>query len=228
MSQFSDYAENQVVDHIFRTSSFTKPTTLAVALFTTAPSDAAGGTEVTGGSYARVALNPLNTNWNATQGGTAGASSGTGGLTDNATAITFAAPTANWGAVTAMGIFDATSGGNLLMWDFLRPTNSAWAFTCNSTTDVLTAPAHTLVNGDQVVLRTVENSALPTGGSANTIYFVIGVSGATLQLSLTSGGAAINFSADGAGAILKVTPKTINNGDSAPSFASGALDVVIA
>lgn len=106
MSAKSDYLENEIIKHIFRTGSFTKPTVLGVALFTAAPSDAGGGTEVTGGSYARVDHPPLDANWDAT--------SGTDGLTANTTAITFPAPTADWGQITHFGIFDATSGGNLL------------------------------------------------------------------------------------------------------------------
>lgn len=77
MSALTDYLENKLVDHIFRASSYTKPSVLAVALFTSAPGEAGGGTEVTGGSYARVEVNPSDTNWNATQGGTSGDSSGT-------------------------------------------------------------------------------------------------------------------------------------------------------
>jgi len=117
--QASDYLENKLVDHLFRTATFAKPSALYVALFTAAPADAGGGTEVTGGSYARVNLAPLDTNWKATQGGTTGASSGTGGVTSNNVAISFPAPTANWGTVTHFGIFDAASGGNLLVWDAL-------------------------------------------------------------------------------------------------------------
>ena len=119
MSAASDYLENQLIDHIFRAGTFTKPTVLAIGLFTAAPSDAGGGTEVSGGSYARVQRDPSDTNWTATQGGTTGASSGTSGHTDNAAAITFPAPTANWGLVTHWGLFDATSGGNLLLWGAL-------------------------------------------------------------------------------------------------------------
>jgi hypothetical protein len=111
MSAMSDYLEGQLRAHIFRTASFTKPTTLAVGLFTAAPSDAGGGTEVSGGSYARVAANPLDANWTA--------ASSTDGVTTNASAITFAAPTANWGTVTHFGIYDATTAGNLLMWGAL-------------------------------------------------------------------------------------------------------------
>ena len=119
MSDMSDYLENKLVDHIFRNTSFTMPTTIYIGLYTATPSDAGGGTEVTGGSYARVQVGPSTTAWNATQGGTAGASSGTGGQTANAAAITFPAPTANWGTVTHFGIFDALTSGNLLFWKAL-------------------------------------------------------------------------------------------------------------
>lgn len=106
MSAMSDYLEQELRKHIFRTGSFTKPAALYVALFTAAPSDAGGGTEVTGGSYARVQRDPLDANWTAPDT--------TGGVTANAAAITFPSPTANWGTVTHFGIFDASSGGNLL------------------------------------------------------------------------------------------------------------------
>ena len=119
MSAMTDYLENKFVDHVFRTSSFTKPTVLAVALYTAAPGETGGGTEVSGGAYARIDRPPLDANWNATQGGTTGDSSGTGGLTDNAADITFPAPTANWGSVTHMAILDALTGGNFLLYGAL-------------------------------------------------------------------------------------------------------------
>ena len=114
MSAMADYLENKFIDHLFRTSSYTKPTVLAVALYTAAPGEAGGGTEVTGGAYARVSNNPLNTNWNATQGGTTGDSSGTGGLTDNAGVLTFPTPPANWGVITHFALLDAATAGNFL------------------------------------------------------------------------------------------------------------------
>lgn len=106
MAALSDYAEAELIKHIFRTGSFTKPTVLGVALFTAAPSDAGGGTEVSGGSYARVANNPLDANWDAI--------SGNNGTTANTGTVTFPAPTADWGSVTHFGVFDAATGGNLL------------------------------------------------------------------------------------------------------------------
>ena len=116
MSAMSDFLENKLVDHLLRNTAYSMPATIYVGLYTATPSDAGGGTEVTGGSYARVQVGPSTTAWNATQGGTAGASSGTGGQTANAADITFPAPTANWGTVTHFGIFDAATSGNLLMW----------------------------------------------------------------------------------------------------------------
>lgn len=118
-AQASDYLENKIIDHLFRTATFAKPSGLWIGLFTAAPSDAGGGTEVSGGSYARVSYAPADANWYATQGGVSGNSSGTSGTTGNSIAITFPTPTGNWGTVTHFGIFDAASGGNLLIWDAL-------------------------------------------------------------------------------------------------------------
>ena len=116
MAEASDYLENQLSDHIFRTASFTKPTGLYYALYTASPGDAGGGTEVSGGSYARVNLAPADANYKGTHGTTTGASSGTGGQISNASAITFPAPTANWGTVTDMAVLDASTGGNFLVY----------------------------------------------------------------------------------------------------------------
>lgn len=106
MSQMSDYLEVQLRAHIFRTASFTKPSALYVSLHTADPTDAGTGTEVSGGSYARVQRDPLDANWTA--------ASATNGLTDNAAPITFPSPTANWGSVTHFGIWDASTSGNLI------------------------------------------------------------------------------------------------------------------
>jgi hypothetical protein len=123
-AQASDFLENMLVDWIFRTRTPAKPAGLYVALFTVAPTDAGGGTEVAGGGYVRVNLPPLDTNWTATQGGTSGNSTGSGGVTANAVPITYPAPSAAWGTIVAFGIFDAASGGHLLLWDLLTTTRT--------------------------------------------------------------------------------------------------------
>lgn len=120
MSALSNFLENRLVDHLLRGQAYTPPTTLHYALFVAAPTDAGGGTEVAGGSYARAAVTPSLSAFAGTQGaGTTTASSGTGGSTSNNGQIAFPAPTAGWGNVTHFGVFDAPSGGNLLWWGAL-------------------------------------------------------------------------------------------------------------
>ena len=108
MSDKSNYLEGEIIKHLFRTGSFTKPTVLGIALFTVAPNKETGaaGTEVTGGAYARVNVPPLDANWDVPANG---------GDTANTAVVTFPAPSgANWGSVVAFGIYDATTAGNLL------------------------------------------------------------------------------------------------------------------
>ncbi|MBZ0250903.1 MAG: hypothetical protein K8F93_14710 [Burkholderiales bacterium] len=113
---FTDYLENKLVDWLVRGQAFTAPATVYVGLLTGACSDSAAGTEVTGGSYARVAVTSSLANWAGTQSaGSTTASTGTGGTTSNNGAITFPAPTANWGVVTHFALYDAASSGNQLV-----------------------------------------------------------------------------------------------------------------
>lgn len=110
---FTDYLENKLVDFMFRGQTFTPPVTLYVGLDTVACTEAGGGTEVTGGSYARVAITSSLANWAGTQAANSTtASTGTSGTTTNNAAITFPAPTANWGQIVSFRIFDAASAGN--------------------------------------------------------------------------------------------------------------------
>ena len=113
MSDFSDYAENKITDALMRGQALGAPTTWYVALFTAAPNDAGGGTEVSGGAYARATFAASTTNWSGTQGaGTTTASTGTGGLSSNNVALTFPTPTAGWGTVTHWALLDAAASGN--------------------------------------------------------------------------------------------------------------------
>lgn len=121
----SNYLENHFLDWLLRGQSFTAPATVYIALFTAAPTDAGGGTEVSGGSYARVAVTSSLANWAGTQSaGSTTASSGTSGTTSNNNAITFPAPTANWGVITSFGIFDASTSGNLLYYGNLTTSKT--------------------------------------------------------------------------------------------------------
>lgn len=97
----SDYLEPLVLDDCIVGDYLSSA--CYVALFNGSPTDTgSGGTEVSGGSYARVS----HTSWNAASGGK---------ITNNG-AITFATATAAWGDVTHFALFDASTGGNMLLW----------------------------------------------------------------------------------------------------------------
>jgi hypothetical protein len=115
MAGFSTYAARAVLNHIFRTASFTKPTNVYISLHGSDPTDAnLTATELTigTGAYARVAVTVADASWNAPS-----TSGGVEQIT-NASNITFPDPTgADWNSgnpVTYAGIYDAPTGGNLL------------------------------------------------------------------------------------------------------------------
>ena len=103
----SNYVEDNVINSLLRGVAWPSVTgSTYVALFTAAPSDAGGGTEVTGGSYARVAVSRATGSWDAP--------------TDQSGSE----KTANTGTVTHFGVFDASSGGNLLGWGDLTTSRN--------------------------------------------------------------------------------------------------------
>lgn len=104
MSELSNYLENELFDHVLRNASYTSPTTVYLALYTDDPTDADSGTEVSGGSYARQAVT---------------FTAPSDGAGDNTANITFPEATGDWGAITHVGIRDASTAGNLL---FHSPT----------------------------------------------------------------------------------------------------------
>lgn len=118
----SDYLERKILDHALGTTTFTKPTAVYAALFTTSPADAASGTEVSGGSYARQAVTFA----------AASTTSGTSTAASNA-GVTFTnLPTAT---ITHVGIYDASTSGNLLYHGALTASKSVTSgdnFTINS------------------------------------------------------------------------------------------------
>jgi hypothetical protein len=99
MAEMSNYLENALINATLRNTSYTSPSVVYLGLYTSDPTDADTGTEVSGGSYARQAI-------------TFGAPSN--GVTTNSAAIEFPQATATWGTVGWIGIEDALTGGNLL------------------------------------------------------------------------------------------------------------------
>jgi hypothetical protein len=99
MAEMSNFLENALINATLRNTSYTSPTTVYVGLYTSDPTDANTGTEVSGGSYARTAV-------------TFGAPSN--GTSLNDAAVEFPQATGSWGTVGWIGILDAATSGNLM------------------------------------------------------------------------------------------------------------------
>jgi hypothetical protein len=108
VSAFSDYLENKVLDHVFGGVNYTAPSTLYLALYTVAPTDTGGGTEVSGTAYARQTVAFTVTNDTAS----------------NTSAVEFPTAGASWGTIVAVGIFDALTSGNLLAYGNLTASKT--------------------------------------------------------------------------------------------------------
>lgn len=103
----SNYTEAAILNHLLRATAWTKPLGLYIGLFKGDPGEAGSlAQEVSGGSYARVAYGPSDATWSLPSGGDK--------TFKNASAVTFAAPTAAWGDLTHFGILDALTGGLVL------------------------------------------------------------------------------------------------------------------
>lgn len=144
----STIAANNLLNLAFSATAWPggAPGTVYFALFTSAPSASGGGTEVSGGSYARVAVAVNTTNFPAI--------TVPGNAMTNGTAITFAKATAAWGTITYMGIYDAASAGNLM---FFAP---------------LAAPVTPAV-GNIVNWNIADLSLSATGGLGNYLEMVL-------------------------------------------------------
>ena len=116
---FSDTFETTVLTWSFTTSSATRPTEWHIALYTASPSDPGGGTEVSGGGYARQSVT----------------FTVSGNTASNTAAIEWPVATSGYGTVTDVGVFDAASGGNLIAYAALTTSKSI------DTGDVFRLPA---------------------------------------------------------------------------------------
>lgn len=199
------YASNQFLDyHVGRSTPPAISPYLGLLTAVETP------TEPSGNGYVRVPIG-------SAQFGSAAAS----GLVSNTAAITYAQATGSWGDIIGLGIWDAVTSGNLLRKTYA--VSGAWfTFTALASNDELNCPGHAFVNTDRIVVIDLPGSVLPTGLTQGTLYYAVSVSGDILKVSLTSGGAAVNITANGAGRLAKVIPTTVNTG-SIPSFAIGTI-----
>ena len=105
---FSNYLETELLDHVFANNAYTSPTTVYVGLFTSSPTDANSGTEVSGGSYVRKV----------------GSFTVSGNTATTSAAIEWPTATGSWGTISHIGIYDASSAGNLLAWASLTASKT--------------------------------------------------------------------------------------------------------
>ena len=110
MAGLTNYLEDKIWNHVFGSTTYTRPTNWYVGLLTATPSDSAAGTEVSGGSYARQVCA-----FTITGTGTAEAK--------NTSAITFPTATADWGIIGWVGIYDALTSGNLVAYQNLQKSD---------------------------------------------------------------------------------------------------------
>ena len=118
----SDTFETTTLKWLLTADAVIRPTAWYIGLFTAAPSDAGGGTEVSGGSYARKSV----------------AFTVSGNLATNSAAVEFDVATADWGTITDMAVFDAVSGGNMIAYATLTAAKTI------SNGDVFRVPANDL------------------------------------------------------------------------------------
>lgn len=154
-----------------------------------------GVTETSGGSYARQALT-----WAAASGGA------------RAISAQVTIPIAAGKTIVAAGGWDAVSAGTSQgFWPI--GSNVAGVATITASTDTFSSFAHGLTTDDRVFFTApVGQSGLPTGLSATTLYFVrsTGLTANAFTVATTSGGAAVDVTADGEVAFFKTVPQTFS------------------
>lgn len=213
------YLSDRLLNHFYRNTASTAPTTVYAGLLT-AVTDAEAGTvtEASYGAYARVAV-------------TFGApGSGVGGRqTTNTGAVTFAAKSdAGTATIKAVGVYDASTAGNLFDVIMLDGADPIGFVTLDiATNNTLRAPAHGLSTDQKVRVETFPGlQTLPTGLSANTEYWVRsgGLTADDFTLATSQGGAVIDITAEGRGLLHRQTDLTINQNDQC-NFAIGTLKI---
>jgi hypothetical protein len=204
----TDTLELSLLNQVLGGAAYTAPVTVHMALYSASPGETGGGTELTGGAYARQAITNNATNFPA------------GNPKSNGTAITFPVATANWARAYSWGLLDAASGGTLLYYGGL--INAEMTGYADSTANTITRPAHGLANGTILRVFGLGSAALPTPLALDTQYFVVATATNTFQLSTTSGGAALSITAAGFLEFAVDRSIVISSGGQA-SFAAGQL-----
>ena len=288
MAGLSDYSAKNLLNFLTGQVAETALPSVWLALFTTAPTDAGtGGTEVSGGSYARVQVAGSAATNNTTASGNATlhfastpswiaagmsvtdltsgsvipaattvlsvtgttvvmSANATGGgvgngdtiifsaftpatgsapstITNNSI-VTFATPTASWGNVLAFGLYDASTSGNLLAWDYLGNFNWLPCTVSSASPGVITAKAHGMAVNDNCIFSTEFGGTAPSFSQSNLTGTLAVAHAATDTLDVTNAATAVNTSSTGSGMIRKITVQTISTNVVA-SYAASQLNI---
>lgn len=219
MTGFTNYTSQGILNHITGKAPIFSEPTAYLALFTAVGTDAGSGfTEVSGGSYARVATST--STWNS--------ATGTGpSIITTAQAIVFPTATAPWGTVIAWGLYDASSGGNLMAWDYLG--NFSWlpATISAASPAVLTIPNNGYSVADIVVYTTEYGGSAPSFSASNFTGLLAVAHAATDTIDVTNAATPVNTSSSGSGMVRKVSAQAIGSG-TLPSFGANALSLACA
>ena len=105
---FTNFLETEILDHVFAGAAYSAPSTHYLGLFTSAPGETGGGTELSGSAYVRKAI----------------AFTTSGDTTSNNAAVEFPTATGSWGTVTHVGVFDALTSGNLMVYATLAASKA--------------------------------------------------------------------------------------------------------
>ena len=111
-SGITKYLEGKILDWLFTGAALAVPSSLYLGLFTAAPDTVAGGTECSGNGYARARFSNAPGSWGEPAAGAIAL----------ATCVGFPVATGSWGTITAIGVWDASSSGNLWAWRPISPT----------------------------------------------------------------------------------------------------------
>lgn len=219
MTGVSNYSADALLEWLTGKTAMPSKPTAYVALFTVVGSDAGTGfTEVSGNGYTRAAT--AGADWNS--------ASGTGpSLISNVNTISFPASTGSgWGTVIAFGLYDASTSGNLLAWDYLGAFDWLPCTVSTASPGVITSKAHGYAAADTFVFSVEYGGTAPTFSQGNfTGLLTVGASPGTDTFTALTGATAVNTSSTGDGMVRKVTQQPIPGGVTA-SFAGGSPGVL--
>lgn len=227
MAGMTDYSAQNWLAYITGKTAMPALPVAYLGLMIVAPTSDAGtgGTEVSGGSYARVAT--AGADWNAPSASVGNEPGTVPASTSNSGTKAFPTSTLSWGTVVAVALFDALTNGNMLTWDYLG--NFAWlpATMTAASPGVVSSPAHGYSNGDTVVATTKFGGALPTlsAGSFAGLLTVANATTDTFTLQ-TAGAVALNSSTTGDFQVRKVASQVVPNNVQV-SFLGGAPGAIV-